>query len=73
MLELKLVLVMTVREFEIKSVYDEWDVLDPARGTKTVNGDRAYQILSRAAHPSDGLPAEFRLRYHEVVQYAYQI
>lgn len=56
MLELKLVLIMTAREFEVKSVYDEWDRLNPTNGTKTVNGDRAYQILSGAAHPSDGLP-----------------
>jgi len=56
MLELKLVLSMTTREFEIRSVYDEWDRLHPSNGLKTVSGDRAYQILSGAAHPSDGLP-----------------
>ena len=61
MLELKLVLAMTAREFEIKSVYDEWDRLHPSSGTKTVNGDRAYQILSGAAHPNDGLPCRISL------------
>jgi len=55
-IEMKIVLVMTAREFDIKSVYDEWDTLHPKRGHKTLNGDRAYQILSGAAHPSDGLP-----------------
>ena len=61
MLELRLVLTMTAREFEIKSVYNEWDSLHPTNGPKTVNGDRAYQILSGAAHPSDGLPCRISL------------
>ena len=61
MLELKLVLIMTVREFEIKSAYEEWDRLNPSKGQKRVNGDRAYQILSGAAHPSDGLPCQVSL------------
>ena len=63
-LELKLVIAMTVREFEIKSVYDEWDKLHPSKGPKTVNGDRAYQILFGAAHPSDGLPCTISLAVH---------
>lgn len=61
MLELKLVLIMTVRDFEVNSVYDEWDQLNPIKGTRNVNGDRAYQILSGAAHPSDGLPCRVSL------------
>lgn len=61
MLELKIVLVMTAREFDIRSVYDEWDKLNPKSGLKSLNGDRAYQILSGAAHPSDGLPCRVSL------------
>jgi cytochrome P450 len=61
MLELKLVLVMTARGFEVKSVYDEWDKSNPINGTKRLNGDRAYQILSGAAHPNDGLPCRVSL------------
>ncbi|KAL2045339.1 hypothetical protein N7G274_002422 [Stereocaulon virgatum] len=64
MLELKLVLVMTIRGFEVTSVYEEWDRLNPINGTKTINGDRAYQILSGAAHPSDGLPCRVSLVAH---------
>ena len=64
MLELKLVLTMTAREFEIKTVYDEWDRLHPRRGPKIVSGDRAYQILSGAAHPSAGLPCRISLAVH---------
>ena len=65
MLELKLILIMTAREFEIKSVYDEWDTLHPKKGVKTLNGDRAYQVLSGAAHPSDGLPCRILLATRE--------
>lgn len=61
MLELKLVLVMTARGFEVKSVYDEWDNSNHTNGMKTLNGDRAYQILSGAAHPSNGLPCRISL------------
>ncbi|MCJ1313402.1 hypothetical protein MMC25_007080 [Agyrium rufum] len=56
MLELKLVLVMTAREFNIRSAYEEWDQLHPCKGPKTIDGDRAYQILDGAAHPCDGFP-----------------
>ncbi|KAL9608750.1 MAG: hypothetical protein Q9167_006422 [Letrouitia subvulpina] len=55
-LELKLVLAVTLRKFKVESAYDEYDKTQPRRGIKTVNGDRAYQILSGAAHPSDGFP-----------------
>ena len=64
MLELKLVLIMTAREFEIKSAYDDWDRSHLKNGPKTVSGDRAYQILSGAAHPSDGLPCRVSLAVH---------
>lgn len=64
MLEIKLILVMTARDLEIKTVYDEWDKLNHTKGTKTINGDRAYQILSGAAHPSDGLPCRVRFAGH---------
>ncbi|MCJ1381835.1 hypothetical protein MMC17_004946 [Xylographa soralifera] len=61
MLELKIVLIMTAREFAITTVYEEWDTLHPMKGPKHVNGDRAYQILSGSAHPCDGLPCRVSL------------
>ena len=64
MLELKIVLILTAREFKISSVYEEWDRLHPSEGPKTVDGERAYQILAGAAHPSDGLPCRVRLAAH---------
>jgi cytochrome P450 len=61
MLELKIVLATTMQEFNITSVYDEWDRLHPSKGIKTLDGDRAYQILFGAAHPNDGLPCRVSL------------
>lgn len=63
MLELKLVLVMTVREFVVRSVYEEWDEMNPKirKGTRLLDGDRAYQVLNGAAHPCDGLPCRVEM------------
>jgi sterigmatocystin biosynthesis cytochrome P450 monooxygenase len=61
MLELRIVLVMTAREFDIVTVYEEWDTLHPKKQPRHVNGDRAYQILNGAAHPCDGLPCRVSL------------
>lgn len=54
MLEMKITMVMTAREFNIRSVYEEWDQIRPRRGPRKVAGERAYQIYSGG--PSDGLP-----------------
>lgn len=54
MLEMKITMVMTAREFNIRSVYEEWDQIRPRRGPRTVAGERAYQTYSGG--PSDGLP-----------------
>ena len=58
MLEIKLVLVLTVREFRVESAYEEWDRMRLPRGPKTVEGDRAYQVLLGAAHANDGFPCK---------------
>ena len=54
MLEMKITMVMTAREFNIRSVYEEWDQIRPRRGPRTVAGERAYQTYSGG--PSDELP-----------------
>lgn len=64
MLEIKIVLVMTARVFEIKSAYEKWDRQHFKTGQRTLGGDRAYQILNGAAHPSAGLPCEVTLFAH---------
>ena len=54
MLEIKIVMVMTLREFNIKSCYEEWDQVRSERRTRTVDGERAYQVLH--GRPADGFP-----------------
>ncbi|MCJ1248455.1 hypothetical protein MMC30_005673 [Trapelia coarctata] len=61
-LDVRVVLVMTVREFEIKDAYEEWDRLHPTHEIKTVRGERCYQVSQGAAHPADGLPCRVSLR-----------
>jgi cytochrome P450 len=67
MLELKIALVMTVREFQISPAYEEWDVLHPPKGIKTVDGQRAYQCDKGAGgvHPADGYPCRVVFRNSE--------
>lgn len=64
MLELKICLVMTLREFTVTPAYEEWDSTRPRRGVRTVNGHRAYQAEKGGggAHPADGFPVRVTLR-----------
>ena len=56
--EMKIVLALTVREFNIVEAYEEWDVKKgtPERNRAGVNGERVYQILRGGAHPSEFYP-----------------
>lgn len=56
MVEVKAVLALTVREFDIKPAYEQWDAKNPRKGLRTVDGNRAYQVDEGAAHPSDHFP-----------------
>ncbi|KAJ4423726.1 hypothetical protein N0V82_001612 [Gnomoniopsis sp. IMI 355080] len=68
LLELKIALVLTVREVHVVPAYKEWDALHPKKSRngaqliKTVNGNRAYQEEKGAAHPADGFPVIVELR-----------
>ncbi|KAK6224255.1 AflN/verA/monooxygenase [Colletotrichum tabaci] len=66
MLELRIALAMTVREFSLTPAYDEWDELHPKTGINTVNGNRAYQAIKGGggAHPADGFPVKLAVRAH---------
>jgi cytochrome P450 len=60
--ELKVILALTAREFDIKDAYEEFDKLHPRRGLQTVCGERAYQIEKGGAHPADYLPCRVSVR-----------
>ncbi|KAL2819651.1 cytochrome P450 [Aspergillus cavernicola] len=64
LLEIRIALVMTLREFNITPAYGEWDRMCPREGVKEVNGHRAYQAEKGGggAHPADGLPCRVTLR-----------
>ncbi|KAE8341470.1 hypothetical protein BDV24DRAFT_151135 [Aspergillus arachidicola] len=52
LLDVKITLVLTLREFDFQDQYAEWDRLHPRSGPKTVFGERAYQIpQGRQAKP----------------------
>ncbi|KAF2649571.1 aflN/ verA/ monooxygenase [Lophiostoma macrostomum CBS 122681] len=57
-MEIKVVLALTVREFTIRPAYDEWDRMHQKIGIRKVNGNRAYQVEGGGggAHPSDRYP-----------------
>lgn len=62
MLGIKTVLALTVREFDIKPAYDEFDEFYPKKGLRTVDGERVYQIHGGSAHPADNFPCRVSLR-----------
>jgi cytochrome P450 len=62
LMEIKVVLALTLREFDLEEAYEEWDRLNKSSGIKTVNGERAYQIQLGSAHPADGFPVRMRCR-----------
>jgi hypothetical protein len=57
MLDIKVVLALTAREFDVREAYGEYDKAHPGTEIKTVNGERVYQIDEGAAHPADHFPS----------------
>lgn len=73
LIEMKVVLAMTLREFDFKAAYDELGSLmgdgslwarDSSfrKGPQEVFGERMHQILLAAAKPSEGMPARVSRR-----------
>ena len=62
-IELKIFMVLTLRDFDIRPAYEEQDESDGRdRSMHTVNGDRAYQVLVATAKPVLGYPAKVTKR-----------
>ncbi len=55
--ELKVVLVLSVRGVRVGNAYGEFDAGRGRRGRREVQGERAYQIQLGSARASDGFPA----------------
>ena len=58
MIEMKVVMIMTLRRFDLSSVYEEWDRVNLCTDPRTVNGERAYQAGDGA--PSARLPCRVK-------------
>lgn len=59
--ELKIVLAMTAREFDIVEAYGEWDAKKERQGGKRdVEGERAYQVQMGSGRASDGFPCRVK-------------
>ena len=62
LVNIKITLVLILREFNFQDQYAEWDRQHPWSGPRTVFGERAYQIPQGGSHPVDGLPCRVSLR-----------
>ena len=65
MMELKVVLALLARQFEVRDAYAEWDRLHPRKEwevERTYRGERAYQMEEAAAHPVEHYPCRVFFR-----------
>jgi hypothetical protein len=55
---------MTVREFDIKPAYTEWDKMRARPGVKMADGERCYQVEKSGGTscPFDRFPCKVQLR-----------
>ena len=69
MLEMKIIMVLTLRHFDISAEYGEWDRKmgrerpgETLNGRRCVFGYRTYQVMKATTKSSDGLPARVKAR-----------
>lgn len=60
MLEMKLVLALTVRKFDIRATYQEWETKQN-QSPKSVNGEKAYQVMDGTNRPRGGFPCRITM------------
>ncbi|KAL8744058.1 MAG: hypothetical protein Q9190_003660 [Brigantiaea leucoxantha] len=64
-IELKIIMALILRDFDIKAAYEEQDKLDGKNNdSMNWNGDRAYQVLIATAKPANRFPAKATRRSH---------
>jgi hypothetical protein len=61
MMELRIVLSLTVREFTFQDAYDEFYAGGRRKGIKSYQGERGFQIDEGAAHPAEYYPCKVKL------------
>ena len=60
LLEMKVVLAMTVRRFEIRAVYGEWE-REKGMKARSVAGEKGYQVLDGTNRPRAGFPCRVKV------------
>ena len=65
MMTMKLMLILTVRKYDVKSAYEEWDRSRGVQGNRTVRGERAYQAWNGT--PTEGIPCRVEMTKGEKV------
>ncbi|KAJ4347928.1 uncharacterized protein N0V89_009300 [Didymosphaeria variabile] len=59
--EIKLILALTIREFDVADAYAEFDTARGNTGNMKVNGQRAYMVrIGGGGHPANGYPCRVR-------------
>ncbi|TGO36096.1 hypothetical protein BHYA_0135g00010 [Botrytis hyacinthi] len=58
MTEIKLMLALTIRDFDFKDAYEEYDVMKGNPKGLNVNGQRAYMMLWGGGDPADHYPSK---------------
>ncbi|KAI1822543.1 vera protein [Xylaria intraflava] len=64
LIELRIVLALTARRFDIEEAWDEWDAQRGSKATPNdkIDGQRLYQVGNGTVHPKDGMPVHVKLR-----------
>jgi cytochrome P450 len=69
MLETKIIMALTLRDFDIRGAFEEWDAKlgrkkpgDMLDGQRGMFGYRSYQVLSGSAKPVDSMPSVVKRR-----------
>ncbi|KAI1438093.1 cytochrome P450 [Xylaria sp. CBS 124048] len=66
LIELRIVLVLVARRFEIEEAWEDWDVLRGSKATPNhkIDGKRLYMVGEGTVHPKDAMPVHVRLYDH---------
>lgn len=73
LIEMRIVLALTIREFDLRTAFDELDALRSdgsiwatfgasKSGPQHAYGERMYQVLMATAKPAEGMPARVKRR-----------
>jgi hypothetical protein len=65
MTEIKMIVVLVLREFDGREAYEEWDGVGKGKGmAKRARGERAYQVTGGGGgqHPADRYPCRVQVR-----------